>query len=97
VRENVGTDKGTLKALPIILLCTNSPLLLLVVDLLGTPLTSQISSRALSFYKTMHTHALSHSLILAETIFKFGLNPSINPLSTILVDDTRFVPLLAGG
>ncbi|KAI9860044.1 MAG: Bifunctional purine biosynthetic protein ade1 [Trichoglossum hirsutum] len=58
-----------------------------VIDLLGAPLANQISSLSLSLYETAHAHALTHGLILADTKFEFGLDPSTNPPSIVLVDE----------
>src|SRR5437762_976914 len=87
MRTSIQTKVPTLKVLPIPPPCTNPPLLLPVADLLAAPLASQISSLALSLYKTAHAHALSHGLILADTKFEFGLDPSTNPPSIVLVDE----------
>src|SRR5216117_3241584 len=86
MRTSIQIKVPTLKVLLIPPPCTN-PLLLPVADLLGAPLASQISSLALSLYKTAHAHALSHGLILADTKFEFGLDPSTNPPSIVLVDE----------
>ncbi|KAH0548662.1 hypothetical protein GP486_007795 [Trichoglossum hirsutum] len=60
-----------------------------VTDLLGATLAAQISSLALSLYETAHAHALTRGLILADTKFEFGLDPSSSndPPELVLVDE----------
>ena len=78
---------------------SNNQLSILAATFIGSELYAQISAVSLKLYKEAASHAESCGLILADTKFEFGLVPTAQGKSLILVDEaltpdsSRYWPL----
>ena len=96
--QNISPEEGTSFSLSLFDANSITTTIVAASNLIGPALYSQISTAALSLYKTASSYALSRGLILADTKFEFGLLPadpsSSNPstLPTLILIDELLTP-----